>query len=114
MSVYGLYRDSLGSGNEDAAMEYAREFLDGIDTSCVNVNVAFLSDTLARYYADKYAYSKAIFYLERAEDIYEKAVAYHEIAESLNDIRMPIDKLEDSVDNKMWPLPKYRELLFIR
>ena len=73
MSVYGLYRDSLGSGNEDAAMEYAREFLDGIDTSCVNVNVAFLSDTLARYYADKYAYSKAIFYLERAEDIYEKA-----------------------------------------
>ena len=47
------------------------------------------------------------------EDIYEKAVAYHEIAESLNDIRMPIDKLEDIVDNKMWPLPKYRELLFI-
>ena len=47
------------------------------------------------------------------EDIYRKAVAYHEIAESLADLRKPIDKLEDIVDNKMWPLPKYRELLFI-
>ena len=47
------------------------------------------------------------------EDIYQKAVAYHEIAESLADLRKPIDKLEDIVDNKMWPLPKYRELLFI-
>ena len=47
------------------------------------------------------------------DDLYEKAVAYHEIAESLAGLRRPIDKLEDIVDNKMWPLPKYRELLFI-
>ena len=46
-------------------------------------------------------------------DEYKKALAYHDIAESLNDIRKPIDKLEEIVDNKMWPLPKYRELLFI-
>lgn len=44
---------------------------------------------------------------------YEKACAYHEIAESLFAIRKPIDKLEEIVDNKLWPLPKYRELLFI-
>ena len=44
---------------------------------------------------------------------YEKAVAYHQIAESLADLRRPIDKLEEIVDNKSWPLPKYRELLFI-
>ena len=44
---------------------------------------------------------------------YRKAKAYHEIAESLFDIRKPIDKLEEVVDNDMWPLPKYRELLFI-
>ncbi|MBR2194661.1 MAG: glutamine synthetase III [Salinivirgaceae bacterium] len=44
---------------------------------------------------------------------YEKAKAYHEIAESLFDICKPIDKLEEVVDNDMWPLPKYRELLFI-
>ena len=42
-----------------------------------------------------------------------KAKAYHEIAESLFAIRRPIDKLEEIVDNDMWPLPKYRELLFI-
>jgi len=46
-------------------------------------------------------------------DEYEKAVAYHEIAESLSAIRKPIDKLEEIVDNDLWPLPKYRELLFI-
>ena len=47
------------------------------------------------------------------EDTYKRALAYHEIAESLYDLRKPIDKLEEVVDNKMWPLPKYRELLFI-
>ena len=46
-------------------------------------------------------------------DEYEKASAYYGIAESLADIREPIDKLEEIVDNKYWPLPKYRELLFI-
>lgn len=47
------------------------------------------------------------------EDEYEKALAYHEIAESLFPLRKTIDKLEEIVDNDMWPLPKYRELLFI-
>ena len=47
------------------------------------------------------------------EDDYLKAVAYHEIALALTDIRIPVDKLEEIVDNDLWPLPKYRELLFI-
>ena len=47
------------------------------------------------------------------EDEYKRALAYHEIAESLYSLRRPIDKLEEVVDNKMWPLPKYREMLFI-
>ena len=47
------------------------------------------------------------------EGEYERALAYHEIAESLYDLRRPIDKLEEVVDDKLWPLPKYRELLFI-
>ena len=45
----------------------------------------------------------------------EKAIAYHDtIAPMLEKIRYHIDKLELIVDNRMWPLPKYRELLFIR
>jgi len=47
------------------------------------------------------------------EDCYERAMAYYEIAESFPALRRPIDKLEEIVDNKLWPLPKYRELLFI-
>ena len=46
-------------------------------------------------------------------DDYGRALAYHDIAESFPALRRPIDKLEEVVDNRMWPLPKYRELLFI-
>ena len=45
----------------------------------------------------------------------EKAIAYHDTVEpKLDDIRYEIDKLELIVDDSLWPLPKYRELLFIR
>ena len=50
----------------------------------------------------------------KLEDGFDKAMAYYEIAESLNDIRKPIDKLEELVDDNIWPMPKYRELLWIR
>ena len=45
----------------------------------------------------------------------EKAIAYQQnVAPAMENIRRHIDKLELMVDNEMWPLPKYRELLFIR
>ena len=45
----------------------------------------------------------------------EKAIAYHDTVFPLMDeIRYHIDKLELMVDDEMWPLPKYREMLFIR
>ncbi len=45
----------------------------------------------------------------------EKAMAYHDTVLPLFDkIRYHIDKLELYIDDEMWPLPKYRELLFIR
>ena len=45
----------------------------------------------------------------------DKAIAYHdEVIPLMEVIRYHIDKLELMVDNEMWPLPKYRELLFIR
>ncbi len=44
-----------------------------------------------------------------------KAIAYHDtVVPCMETIRYNIDKLELMVDNEMWPLPKYRELLFIR
>ena len=51
----------------------------------------------------------------RIQDMREKAIAYHdEVFPYLDKIRYHIDHLELMVDNQMWPLPKYRELLFIR
>ena len=45
----------------------------------------------------------------------EKAIAYHDtVAPLMEKIRYHIDHLELMVDNEIWPLPKYRELLFIR
>ena len=51
----------------------------------------------------------------RIESEREKAIAYHDTVEPfLDEIRYEIDKLEAIVDDEIWPLPKYRELLFIR
>lgn len=51
----------------------------------------------------------------RIESLREKAIAYHDsVMPELDKIRYHIDKLELMVDNEIWPLPKYRELLFIR
>ena len=48
-------------------------------------------------------------------DEHQKAIAYHDtIAPMFDKIRYQIDKLELIVDDGLWPLPKYRELLFIR
>ena len=45
----------------------------------------------------------------------EKAIAYHDmVVPAMEIVREYIDKLELVVDNELWPLPKYRELLFIR
>ena len=51
----------------------------------------------------------------KIEDEHKKAIAYHDTVEpKLDEIRYQIDKLELIVDDSLWPLPKYRELLFIR
>ena len=48
------------------------------------------------------------------EDEYEKAMAYYNtVVPKMEEIRHDIDKLEEIVDDKLWPLPKYRELLFV-
>jgi glutamine synthetase len=49
------------------------------------------------------------------EDNREKAIAYDETVKSFfQPIRYHVDKLEQLVDDRLWPLPKFRELLFIK
>lgn len=53
--------------------------------------------------------------VNRIENIEELAIAYQSrIIPFFEEIRYHADKLELMVDNELWPLPKYRELLFIR
>ena len=50
----------------------------------------------------------------RIESEREKAIAYHDtVAPLIEDIRYHADKLELIIDDEIWPLPKYREMLFI-
>lgn len=50
----------------------------------------------------------------KIENMRERAYAYHDsVLPWLGKIRYHIDRLERVVDDKMWPLPKYRELLFV-
>jgi glutamine synthetase len=49
------------------------------------------------------------------EDIRQRAIDYDEKVKSFfAPIRYRVDKLEQLVDDGMWPLPKFRELLFIK
>ena len=51
----------------------------------------------------------------RVEDVRERAGQYSQkVVPYLDIIRDHIDRLELIVDNEIWPLPKYRELLFVR
>ncbi|HYD22022.1 MAG TPA: glutamine synthetase III [Flavipsychrobacter sp.] len=48
-------------------------------------------------------------------DMHKRAELYcHEVKAYFDNIRYHADKLELLVDDKTWPLPKYRELLFLR
>jgi glutamine synthetase len=52
--------------------------------------------------------------LSKMEEGRRLAVTYHdEVAPMLEKIRTHVDSLEMMIDDQMWPLPKYRELLFI-
>ena len=107
-----------------AALEYKTKLLKEVSlskeiygslTGC-DTEMAILED-INKYIADVRDKAVAMKQARKKANViadeYEKALAYHEIAESFPALRKPIDKLEEIVDNKMWPLPKYRELLFI-
>ncbi len=49
------------------------------------------------------------------EDMHKRAHMYcHEVKSYFDPIRYASDKLELIVDDKLWPLPKFRELLYMR
>ena len=109
-----------------AGMEYQRRLLEDLNllrqnfpqdyetlaatqTTLIRECSALLSEIKEK--ADKL--SDAQKAAESKEDSYAKAVAAEKAADILRTLRESIDKLEEITDNALWPLPKYREILFI-
>lgn len=84
-------------------------------TACDKTAIEKLSKHIAEIRKDVQDMVNARKDANRIENEREKAIAYHDnVVPKMETIRYHIDKLELMVDNEMWPLPKYREMLFIR
>ena len=109
-----------------AGMEYQRRLLEDLNllrqnfpqdyetlaatqTTLIRECSALLSEIKEK--ADKLSDAQKV--AESKEDSYAKAVAAEKAANILHTLRESIDKLEEITDNALWPLPKYREILFI-
>ena len=74
----------------------------------ISTHVTFIKDNVEQMIEER---KKA----NAIEDIRERSIAYDEKVKSFFDpIRYHVDKLEFLIDDSMWPLPKFRELLFIK
>ncbi|WP_448700044.1 glutamine synthetase III [Mucilaginibacter sp. AW1-3] len=74
----------------------------------ISTHVAFIKNNVDEMVAER---KKA----NAIDDVREKSIAYDEKVKSYFDpIRYHVDKLELLIEDSMWPLPKFRELLFIK
>ncbi len=74
-----------------------------------------ISDHVSSIKEDVIAMTEARKVANHLESLPEKAKAYRDqVMPFFDSIRYHVDKLEMLVDDELWPLPKYRELLFIR
>ncbi len=99
--LLGILKDSMKVFGNIGGCEFERGTVVEIEALVedVRTKVAALQSALAAASAE--------------EDAFAKAMAYSGVASDMLQLRKPIDRLEELVDNRIWPLPKYRELLFI-
>lgn len=107
-----------------AVLEYKTKLLKGValhksvfgDTQGCTTELGLIAE-ISKYVEDIRVKAEAMQEMRRIAnaitDDYQKALSYHEVADALHSLRASIDSLEEIVDNRLWPLPKYRELLFI-
>ena len=88
----------------------------GLDNSHVKSTISAISGYLNDLVKDVEAMVEERKRVNQIEDGEEKAIAYCDSIKHkyFDKIRRSVDKLELLVDDEDWPLPKYRELLFIR
>lgn len=107
-----------------AVLEYKTKLLKAValhksvfgDTQGCTTELGLIAE-ISKYVEDIRVKAEAMQEMRRIAnaitDDYQKALSYHEVADALHSLRASIDSLEEIVDNRLWPLPKYRELLFI-
>ncbi|WP_329903728.1 glutamine synthetase III [Porphyromonas pogonae] len=77
--------------------------------------ISKMSYHLSNVHRMVYEMTEARKIANQIEDLRGRALAYQEtVSPYLDQIRYHIDHLELIVDDNMWPLPKYRELLFVQ
>jgi glutamine synthetase len=98
-NVRGLKEIGLGAEDFEAQMMIIKQ---------ISKHVNFIKDNVYAMVEER----KIANALEHARD---KAIAYDEKVKAFFEpIRYNVDKLELLVDDNLWPLPKFRELLFIK
>lgn len=99
MNVKGLKEIGLGESSYKAQRNLVEVISNHIQQ--INDNVEAMIDARKR--------------ANNEPDTHKRAAMYcHEVKTYFDNIRYHSDKLELLVDDKEWPLPKYRELLFLR
>ncbi len=102
--------DNLSKLTEVFGAKKARE-LGGHDVEMIEKTARHINEIQEEVHAMVEARKVA----NRIEDERLRAIAYHDtVIPHMDTIRHHVDKLELIVDDRLWPLPKYREMLFIR
>lgn len=97
-----------------AALAYKAALKPMLESGSVEEKIVdIISENVKSLYSRVEELKNACDKADSIDGTYEKALAYQEIANFLGHVRQPVDNLEEVVDNKLWPLPKYRELMFI-
>ncbi|HEY0056343.1 MAG TPA: glutamine synthetase III [Pedobacter sp.] len=98
-NVKGLKEIGLGKETYAAQLEFITKISEHINS--INTDVRAMVDERKK--------------ANVIEDTREKAIAYDENVKShFEQIRYHVDKLEQIIADNKWPLPKFRELLFIK
>jgi glutamine synthetase len=106
------------------AIKYQNKLIDnakglsdiGLDNNHIKPSIDEISRLIKNLITDSGAMLEERKRVNKLVDTATRAIAYHDdIKEKYFDkIRKSVDLLELIVDDEDWPLPKYRELLFIR
>ena len=108
------YQSMLLDNADKTAKVFSIERAEKINATTLNM-IEQISEHVSVLMQKVEAMTQARKIANRKETDKAKALAYHDtVLPFFDEIRYHADKLELLVDDDNWPLPKYRELLFIR